>query len=132
MSSVTFGATTLSKANYLGHLVLSPESVLQVTLVLQASGVSRLTQKVAAVADTWGQVCVAGPALVASLGFKPAQLQRRLAYETWRGFLLPASAQRSTASGSPGAPPFKRCTSSSVERMYLSFTTCKELCLVQV
>ena len=63
VSSVIIGAATLN-----------PEPILQVMVQPEASGVTR---KVTAVADTGAQVCVADPSLMASLGLRPAQLQRR-------------------------------------------------------
>lgn len=117
INSVTVGATTVSS-----------EPVLQVEVAQQVSGVSKL---MVVVADTGAQVCVAGPALMSSLGLRPVLLQRRA------GIRDVAGAPLSTMGALPCRISY--CGHStvqevhfvkSVERLYLSLDTCKALGLV--
>ena len=117
VSSVTLGAATLS-----------PEPVLQVVMGPQTSEVTR---KVTAVADTGAQVCVAGPSLMASLGLKPAQLKRRAGIRDLAKIPLTSLGAALCRISLAGRSTVQEVYFiESVERMYLSFTTCKELGLV--
>lgn len=117
MSSLTVGSVTLS-----------PEPVLQVLVGPQTGGV---TLKVTAVADTGPQVCVARPTLKVLLGLKPAQLKRRAGIRALAKIPLTSLGTALCRIIISGRSTIQEvCFIESVEHMYLSFTTCKELSLV--
>ena len=92
---------------------------------------SEVTLKVTAVADTGAQVCVAGPTLMVSLGLKPVQLKCRAGIRDLTKIPLTslgAALCRISFSGRSTVQEIHFIE--SVERMYLSFTTCKDLGLV--
>ncbi|XP_076063459.1 uncharacterized protein LOC143038319 [Oratosquilla oratoria] len=127
-SSRTQEASKLVSGVIIGSATLSPEPVLQVCVGPLASKVGI---KVTAVADTGAQVCVAGPAMMTSLGLKPAQLQRRAGIRDLAKIPITSLGATPCRIGIHGRSTvqdvyFVR----SVERMYLSFTTCKELGLI--
>ncbi|KAK8403201.1 hypothetical protein O3P69_000382 [Scylla paramamosain] len=111
-----------------GAAGIAPEPLLQVQLVPQVGGQACTTT---AVADTGAQVCVAGPALMSSLGLRPALLQRRAGLRDLAKIPLASLGAAPCHISLPGRSTLQEVHFvKSVERLYLSCTACKELRLV--
>ncbi|KAK8373485.1 hypothetical protein O3P69_018661 [Scylla paramamosain] len=111
-----------------GAAGIAPEPLLQVQLVPQVGGQACTTT---AVADTGAQVCVAGPALMSSLGLRPALLQRRAGLRDLAKIPLASLGAAPCHISLPGRSTLQEVHFvKSLERLYLSCTACKELRLV--
>ena len=117
VNSVTVGGTTLL-----------PEPLLQVSMASQLGGVELA---VTALADTGAQVCVAGPALMLSLGLRPALLQRRAGIRDLARIPLTslgAVACRISVCGRSTVQDVHFVK--NVERLYLSCSACRDLGII--
>lgn len=105
-----------------------PEPAVKVGVTAQASGV---LQEVTAIADTGAQVCVAGPTLMSSLGLRPAQLMRRAGIRDLAKIPLTSLGAARCCISLDGRSTIQEVYFiKSVERLYLSFATCRELGMV--
>ncbi|KAG0713911.1 hypothetical protein GWK47_015165 [Chionoecetes opilio] len=107
-----------------GAAGIAPEPLLQVQLAPQVGGQTCTTT---AVADTGAQVCVAGPALIASLGLRPALLQRRAGLRDLAKIPLACLGAAPCHISLPGRSTLQEVHFvKSVERLYLSCTASPE------